>query len=200
MHSIKVNIPYWPPIEWIIKHLQYSELVCDPYETYTKGTILNKAFIINSNGTQTLSVPIQKRKLPLMSTSHLVYYEQWQQNHWRSLQSAYGNAPYWEYYQSALGSIYSTKCKTIFELNLAILDFINDTLKINWNIRIEPHSAAGLESNIHFPMKWTPEKGKDNYYYPQVFEYKHGFLKGHSIIDAIMCCGPMAMEVLVGKG
>jgi hypothetical protein len=200
MPSIKIKIPYWPPIEWIVGHLQYDELICAPYDTYTKGTILNKTFIINSNGTQYLSVPVIKSKHPLMSTSRIVYYEKWQQNHWRSLQSAYGNAPYWEYYENAIKSIYSLKYKTILELNLAILDFINGSLKINWNIIIDPNSEPGPESSTNFPLKWTPEQGKDDYYYPQIFEYKHGFLKGHSIFDAIMCCGPKTLELLEVKG
>ena len=58
------------------------------------------------------------------------YNENWQKNHWFSIQAAYNNAPFFEHYASFFQQFYTKKYDFLFDYNLAILNTILQILSI----------------------------------------------------------------------
>jgi hypothetical protein len=68
---------------------------------------------------QLLTVPVyQKHGQPIHDVR--IAGDQWRHRHWRTLNHAYGRAPYWPDWEPALAAIYKQQWRALAELNLAL--------------------------------------------------------------------------------
>lgn len=193
-----LEIQYFPSIAWCSALWKEREVFLDASEHYQKGGLRNKCFIAGPNGVQRLSIPLIKGKhqqTPIRDVK-ISYEEPWQRQHWRSIQAAYGNAPYFEHYSADIQRLYQREWEYLFDLNQEIIQIIL-CQKLKWP------GVIGLENDYSKPGEWP--RGMDGRNkiqmasplpYPQVFQERHGFLPGLSILDLFFCCGKTAGEVL----
>jgi len=201
-----LSTSFLPPVQWFSILWNHPAVVLEACEHFQKGTVRNRCRIAGPNGAQRLSVPLAKGKhqqMPIRDV-RIAYDEPWQRQHWRSIRTAYGNAPFFEHYADDLVIFFERRFEFLFDLNSELLTFF--LKKINWP------GELTLSSQYFLPGKW-PE-GEDfraafsgeavdwphNFTatrYPQVFEEKHGFLPHLSILDLLMCCGRQSGEVLM---
>lgn len=193
---------YLPPISTFWAVANSESIVLEVCENYQKKSTRNRSKILGTNGIEVLSVPLKRGKNSKMPIGEvqISYEDKWQGNHLHSFRSAYGNSPYFEYYFDPLREIINTKQDSLFKLNQKLFDFFVDAL--NLEIKIIPSEEyihAYQENdcdlrNIKFndPMinGYSPKK------YNQVFEEKHGFVAGISILDLLMCKGPESILYL----
>ncbi|MBN8676951.1 MAG: WbqC family protein [Chitinophagales bacterium] len=188
---------YFPSISWCMAVWQHRMVYLDAAEHYQKGGLRNKCFIAGPNGMQRLSIPLVKGKhqqTPIREV-RISYEEPWQRQHWRSIQAAYGNAPYFDHYGADIERIILGKREFLFDLNQEITDYIL-TRKLGWQ------GVFALEEQYYRPGSWP--KGQDGRKappltplpYPQVFQEKHGFISGLSVLDLLFCCGKTGRELL----
>ena len=176
------HIAYLPPLEWFALPEQDTTITLEAMEHYQKGSSRNRCLIAGSNGVQRLSIPLEKGKhqqTPIRSV-RIAYHDNWPLVHWRSIQSAYGNAPFFEYYADELNAIYTSKPEFLFDFNVALLTFVLKKAKWQRNILFSDAYAPTPPEPI---VPYTPKR------YPQVFEDRFGFQPGLSVLDALMCCG-----------
>ena len=86
---------YLPPVSWCAAAWNSEAIVVEACENYQKGSLRNRCFIAGPNGVQRLSIPLEKgkhRQMPIRDV-RIAYDEPWQRQHWRSISTAYGNAP-----------------------------------------------------------------------------------------------------------
>jgi hypothetical protein len=175
-------------------------------ENYTKRSFRNRAYIATANGILRLSIPLAKGKNERQAIREvqISYEEPWQQKHWTAICSAYGNAPFFEYYKDDLQPLFETKEASLFEYNKKILQTLFYVLDMHVDIQ---YSKAFLpidkENAYDFRNKINP---KANAYaldaqfkvvpYQQVFQEKTGFIPNLSILDLIFCKGPETMTIL----
>ncbi len=201
--KVLIELPYLPPVAWFAQIWEAEEVVLEACEHFQKGTYRNRCEIAGANGRQLLSVPLEKGKnaqMPIREV-RIAYHEKWQQVHWRSIQAAYGNAPFFEHYGPELAVFYEKYWATLFELNMALLQFL--LKKFRWPGQLG-FSESYLEkgsSNENWqdfrdqisPKNPPPEWLAQNRY-PQVFEDRHGFLPNLSALDLLFCWGKNVAE------
>ena len=149
-----------------------------------------------------LSVPVQKpyNQKP-MKEVQIDYRQTWMKDHWMSIQSAYGNAPFFEYYGETLSSILFGQHKFLFDLNWQLLEKILQLLKVKCTITFcenyvsDPGAdVVDLRSKIH------PRNGVNSYDFFKQIPYNQVFgniFAGTlSIIDLLFCEGPEAVAFL----
>ena len=125
----------------------------------------------------------------------------WVNAHWRTIQSAYGKAPFFDFYANYFReTIYSNSPKLI-DYNQQILTICLKLLKLSPKLSYSdnyienaPEGYMDCRSVIH------PKKNKGNLAdfqpksYTQIFG--KGFVPDLSIIDLLFCEGPNALEVI----
>lgn len=174
---------YLPPAGWMAAICAAQTVILEAHETYQKGGWRNRCVIAGPNGPQMLSIPLEKGKhqqTPVreVRTDNSV---NWQKIHWRSIKTAYGNAPFFEYYSDDLAVFFEKKTTFLFDFNLELLQFL--IKKFGWKNEI--HLSESYQGKIVLPSIDIPS-------YPQVFHEKHGFLPGLSSMDVLMCRGKNA--------
>ncbi|MEY4904324.1 MAG: hypothetical protein RLZZ292_2139, partial [Bacteroidota bacterium] len=112
---------------------------------------------------------------------------------WQSIRSAYGRAPYFEYYSDFFEPIFQKKHTYLFELNKELFLLLIKLLKIKTPIAFSetyikkdalPHSIVDGRNQSFSTETLSP--------YSQLFEDRHGFLPNLSVLDLLFCCGPEA--------
>lgn len=197
---------YWPPIAWLSALWPCKRAAIEACEHYQKGSWRNRCHIAGPNGPQRLSVPLEKGKHRQTAVREvkIAYDEPWQQQHWRSIRTAYGNAPYFEHYESDLAHFYEKRYTFLFDLNWDLLQFW--LRKTAWPGQLQTsqefygqgqwldgtdYRGAFSVSDAAYPEGFTPLP------YPQVFAEKHGFTANLSGLDLLMCVGKHSGEWLI---
>ena len=122
--SIILELQYLPSISFFTKLQEYDCVLLEAHENYSKGSYRNRCHIAAVNGLQRLSVPLKKGKNRQQNIREvqIAYDEAWQAQHWTAIQSAYGNAPFFEFYSEELQPFFRTKYQFLWDLNLALLN------------------------------------------------------------------------------
>jgi len=195
---------YFGCVNWINDLFQFSHVKIEQCEYYPKMSFRNRMVLAGANGLVQLSVPLQdgrNQKKPLKEV-RINAQEGWQKNHWRTIFSCYGKAPFFEYYQPWLENFYRKDFVFLWDMNLHILEWLQKMLSLTAELNFtEQYEKAYAEPFIDHRNKWLPnnfQKAADQIIYPQVFEQKIGFQKNLSVLDLLMCEGPMAKSIIKG--
>jgi WbqC-like protein family len=178
---IQRSIAYWPSVSWWQGIRAANTLELEAAEHYQKGGWRNRCVIAGPNGPQRLSIPLLKGKhqqTPIREV-RIAYNDNWPVQHWRSIRTAYGNAPLFEFFADDLALFYEKKPTFLFDFNTALITFVLQ--KMNWTGQVQ-YSTAYLG---HLPDQTLTSTIR----YPQVFEDRHGFLSDLSVLDVLMCTG-----------
>ncbi|MBX2889667.1 MAG: WbqC family protein [Saprospiraceae bacterium] len=201
-----LSIAYLPPIAWCAVAWQNDAVAIEAHENYQKGSLRNRCHIAGPNGVQRLSIPLAKGKhqqTPIRDV-RIAYDEPWQRHHWRSIQTAYGNAPFFEHYADHIAPFYERRYAFLFDYNLELLTFVLQK-KFGWagNFQFSetffsphqwPHGTDLRRLVLAEPAGGTSWLSPARY--PQVFEERSGFLPNLSVLDLLFCCGKRGGEVL----
>ncbi|NER15676.1 WbqC family protein [Spongiivirga citrea] len=178
---------------------QYEKITFEIHDNYQKQTYRNRMYIYGANGKQLLNIPIQHQSgIKVKYADVLISYaENWQKEHWKSLESAYRTSPFFEFYEDELQLLYEVKEEKLLNFNLKCHQFLVDNL---------PLETTALESD-HFEIDQNEEdyrhlvSAKKDFtpnqpIYTQVFANKHGFIPNLSVLDLLFNEGPNAVSYL----
>lgn len=197
--TIVLPATYLAPARYYSAIINSEKLIIDGHENFVKQTIRSRCEIYGANGKQLLSVPVEKRGNHIAAKDvKISYKEEWQKNHWRSLVSAYRNSAYFEYYVDEFEPYFSEKREFLFDLNMELFQVINNLLKVQLQIEFSEKYIADYKNDISdFRTEKTELPEIENYY--QLFEERHGFISGLSILDLLFNYGPDAKQFLLSK-
>jgi len=117
-----VPISYFPSIQYLQCVFRHSHIVLEAHENYQKQTFRNRTHILTANGVECLTVPVLRSNSKQLIRDVLIDNStRWYARHWRAIQSAYGKAPFFIYFQDAVHDILFQKHIYLFELNQNIL-------------------------------------------------------------------------------
>ncbi|MGD9329196.1 MAG: WbqC family protein [Cyclobacteriaceae bacterium] len=197
-----IELHYLPSIPYVAAWAYFDEVIIESKESYTKQSFRNRCQIRTANKIDDLIVPIQKgnSNVPVQEI-RIDQNQTWIKNHWRAIQSAYGNAPFFEHYKQDIEKILNNKPRFLFDLNLQFLELILKMIGLNKKIIFSqkyekkyPSVIQDLRSKIH------PKQLNDvlDFYNPQEYTQVFGnqFVKDLSVIDLIFCEGPNAINIL----
>ncbi len=207
MQSALLSIAYLAPIQYFTKLLSYEKVMIEQWENYQKQSYRNRCVIATANGLLTLSIPIErsKNRKCLIRDVKIEYRTNWQKIHFKAIESAYQNAPFYLYYIDDIAPFYNRKTIYLFDLNIALQETLLKSMNIHTNIVLTEDYVFNPEidtidyrNSIHPKDRMiVPDKLFKTKKYPQVFDGKFGFTPNMSIIDLLFSTGPDAKEFLI---
>jgi hypothetical protein len=203
---IVLEMQYLPAIQYFGLGWQNEEILLDIFENYQKQSYRNRCKIMTANGIHELVVPIKHaERKQILKDVQIDYSQKWATNHWRTICSAYGKAPFFEYYADSFATLFQQKFPFLWDLNLEILTICLEILGFPQSFQLSKQyiekanfgEIRDFRSFIH-PKKANLRSELAHFKpYQQVFG--KGFAPNLSIIDLIMCEGPNAVNFL-GEG
>lgn len=204
-----LELHYLPCIQYFSKLVHYPTVYIEQWENYQKGSYRNRCRIAGANGVLRLSIPLQQGKNEQQNIREvrIAYREPWQSQHWASIRSAYGNAPFFEFYADEIQPFYRQPYEYLFDFSWALLEKMMELLRIECSLKLTRQyetvpsgPVKGLRNAIHPKAhRRQPDPHFEPIAYPQVFMERHGFLPNLSILDLLFCTGPEAATLLEGS-
>ncbi|GGK66575.1 WbqC family protein [Rufibacter glacialis] len=196
------ELHYNPGILYFQKAFEAQEILLEAHEHYQKQSFRNRCHILTAQGIRPLSIPVVKgNSKTLVTELEIDYSQRWVDIHWRTLQSAYGNAPFFEYYADYLKAIYDSRPALLFQLNMDLFKIFGKFLKLNKPIQLTQTYVTTYEAPV---LDWRgelhPKKEPDNLRlmpYRQVFGKQ--FASNLSILDLLFNLGPEASTYLQNR-
>ena len=130
----------------------------------------------------------------------------WRHVHWNALLSAYGESPFFEYYQDDIRPFYEKKYEFLFDFNMETTEKMIELLDIRPKISITEAYIQSKElkeedeikdfRDVIRPKKPLPDAEFAPKRYYQVYGQKHGFQPNMSILDLLFNEGNEAIFYL----
>lgn len=191
---------YFSPISQYSEMMNANEIEFEMEDNFQKQSYRNRCYIYNSNGKQLLSIPVKhidkegrkKTKETLVENDF-----PWQDQHFKSLKSAYRTSPFFDFLEEEIAPIFNKKYKYLQDVNIDTFLFVKDTLQLEQRFKktTSYQTESGSEDfRILADRKHQPKKIVDRYI--QMFDDKHGFIPNLSILDLIFMEGPNALSYL----
>ena len=192
-------LPYFGNIEFFHVLMKSEEAIFEIWDTYPKQTFRNRTVILGANGPLNLSVPVIKPNGSKSKTCEIRidYTDDWQKNHIKSIESAYKNSPFYDYFDREIMALINSKEELLIDKNQKILEFVSKTFCIDTNTSISESYIK--DSNLHdYRQILSPKKKTDfkTHEYIQVFSDRFEFQNNLSILDLLFNEGPNAISFL----
>ena len=190
---------YFGPIQWYQK-LHRMPCILEQHDHFVKQTYRNRCVIATANGTQTLTVPIERydgTKCP-MRDIRISDHGNWRHLHWNALVSAYGETPFFEFYADDLRPFFEKRHTFLFDLNLDIMHTMCQLLDVRPQVQLSEHyivlpseddAVVDFREAIR-PKHPLPDADFNPTPYYQVRAQRYGFLPNLSILDLLFNEGP----------
>ena len=205
MRAILMNTAYFPPVQYMEQIKTCDEVLVEQFENYGKQSYRNRCDIMTANGVMTLSVPVAKGPSPktLVKDIAIDYSTNWQKLHFKGIESAYKNSPFYDYYIDNFLPVFERKEKYLLDLNTRLLAELLDLLRLPRPVRLTddyvpcPASAIDLRDTIHpKPSRRRAEAPLRAEPYHQTFADRYPFVPNLSVLDLLFNTGPDATAYL----
>ncbi len=195
-----IETAYLPPIQYLCKWVDRDEVYLEAAEHYQKGSYRNRCYLAGSHGPLCLSIPLKKGKNQGQSIREVQIDNStsWNKHHWRSIQTCYGKAPFFDHYAATLQPLYHSPPRFLFDWNLRLLYWLKEQFalqtEIKWTDSYRKQLPTGwLDLRNSISPKAHRNKSDPDFHpqpYPQLFSDKLGFLPNLSTLDLLFCLGP----------
>ena len=195
-----LSTTYFGPVQWYQKLYRAEHVEIEQWESFQKQTYRNRCLIATTNGIQALTIPVVRGTSPLIKDIRISDHGNWRHLHWNALQSAYGESPFFEYYQDDLLPFFEKRWSFLFDFNEEIRTKISELIDIQPNVSYtEGFSSSPSMRDFRMainPKHPEPDPGFVPKPYYQVYQQKHGFLPNLSVLDLLFNMGPESILYL----
>ena len=197
--EVLLSTTFFGPIQWYQKLYRAEHVVIEQWESFQKQTYRNRCLIATTQGIQALTVPVVRGETSLMKDIRISDHGNWRHLHWNALQSAYGESPFFEYYQDDILPFFTQRWDYLFDFNEAIRQKMCELIDISPQVSLtgsfQPKADHDFREAIN-PKHPAPDADFESRPYYQVYQQKHGFLPNLSILDLLMNTGPESILYL----
>ena len=196
--QLLIELQYLGTVGYFSKLFQAPNAIIEQHENYRKRSYRNRCHLMSANGILKLSIPLKKGKHEQLSIRKVEIdnSQNWQQLHWRGIQSAYGKSPFYEYYADELKVVFEEKHEYLFDFTWKLQVLIIELMQLDIDLSCsDTFSKTPPENVIDARNSILPNKKVDSIIfkkYNQVFEERYGFIENLSILDLLFCVGPEA--------
>lgn len=198
MNNILIYPTYFPSISHYIAMIHAKSVTFEVEDTFQKQTNRNRMYIYSPNGIQMLNIPVKHDSANCnFKDIKIDNQNNWQKNHFKSLEAAYKNSPFYEYFIDDLNPIFEKKHEFMLDLNFEVFELVNAALGIS--IPFEKTTEYLHEVTDKTDCRYLVNGKKDTTIiepYTQVFDTKHGFINNLSILDLLFNEGRFAVDYL----
>jgi hypothetical protein len=163
--------------------------VLDIHEHYIKQTLRSRYRIATANGIQTLSVPVNRKNHQAVKDIKIDRTKFNISQHRNALDTAYNKSPYYEYFTDDLHDIL-VKSDGIMDIQIHFMQWLSKLFPLSQpSLFSEQFTAYGPKhADLRVYFTESESEGTPLPYY-QVFQDRHGFLPGCSILDVLFNLG-----------
>ena len=160
MGTILLSTTYFGPVQWYQKLYRAEEVLIERCESFQKQTYRNRCHIATTTGIQALTVPIERQftvyslqftddyskcreglanispvnckpsTVNTIKDLRISDHGNWRHLHWNALKSAYGESPFFDYYQDDIRPFFEQRWDFLFDFNEAIREKMCELLDI----------------------------------------------------------------------
>ena len=192
--EVLLSTTYFGPVQWYQKLHRAEHVQIERWESFQKQTYRNRCLIATTQGIQALTVPVVRGETSLIKDLRISDHGNWRHLHWNALQSAYGESPFFEYYQDDIHPFFQNRWEFLLDFNEAIrekmCELIDIQPQVSYTEQWVEHSASLDYREAINPKRPAPDADFVSKPYYQVYQQKHGFLSNLSILDLLFNLGP----------
>lgn len=206
MNAALIELHYLPSLEYFCALRAFDRVIIEKHEHFVKQSYRNRCHVLTAQGTFSLTVPLRDKRndLPMYAVK-IDYTQKWQNNHWRTIESAYRNAPFFEFYAEELQHIIYKGHETLYSLNSELLSFClrssHMNVSLSESVAYEKIPANGILDLRGYINAKKPYSERNLYHpipYYQVFG--NAFASNLSILDLLFCMGPQTLNIINNSG
>ncbi len=200
-NSIIIELHYLPCIEYFGYLSKYKTVFIEKHEHYVKQSYRNRCSIRGANKIEDLIVPVKHKGKQLITDIEIDYHQKWLGTHTRAIMSAYGKAPFYEYFNEEFLNILRKRHKWLFDLNLELLTICLKLLRMEFEIKftddfdkLPKNDQIDVRGLIHPKRKDYEQTNYISFEYSQVFG--NNFVGNLSVIDLLFCTGSQSLDIV----
>lgn len=195
---ILVSTAYFPNLNYLAQLVNADEVRMEKQEHFIKQTYRNRCDVLTANGKLSLSIPLVKlTDKERIDSKRISYAENWQQQHWRTISSAYKNSPYFDFFEDEFRPFYETQFEYLFDFNLQIIQALLKVLRIKKEIAFTATYQSNPEGITDLrTLSSLKQQASNAAPYYQVFSDRYGFVSGLSSMDALFNTGLETRQLL----
>jgi len=200
LNRIAIDLQYLPTLEFFAAIYGADEVLLFPNDLYQRQSFMNRTRILLANKVENLSVPIQGRrpKIPI-SQVKIDYSQKWQAIHLRGIQSAYGKAPFFEYFYPYFEQALMRKEESLWSLNVKLLTICLKLLRLPVKLNlVEGREIQEGYLDIRGQIEPKRPFSERSYYQPYSYFQLFGvnFEPNLSILDLLFCMGAESGDII----
>ena len=197
MRSILLSTTYFGPVQWYQKLHRADAVLMERWESFQKQTYRNRCLIATTQGIQALTVPVERSSEGCIKDLRISDHGNWRHLHWNALQSAYGESPFFEYYQDDIRPFFQKRWTFLLDFNEEIRAKMCELIDIQPQVTYsteyvadsKPMGIDDFRTAIN-PKHPAQDDDFETKTYSQVYQMKHGFLSNLSVLDLLFNMGP----------
>ena len=181
MTTALLSSAYCAPVQWYQKLNRYDAVVVEQYDNFLKQTYRNRCIIATANGTQALTIPVEKG-----DTDKCLI---------RDVRIS-------DHYVDDLRPFYEQRFAFLLDFNMQMTAKLCELLDITPNISLSEEYVKDVESGVDDfrevirPKHPMPDADFIPKPYYQVYAQRHGFIPNLSILDLLFNMGNEALFYL----
>lgn len=195
-----IEIHYLPSLEYMSILLQNPSLLFEVEENFPKQTYRNRCLILGANGVERLSVPVVHLSGEKTKTkdTKIDYSQNWVKQHQGAIQAAYGNAPYYEYFEPYLSQIFAKKRFFLVDLNIDLLSFVYRILDEPFDYEVTHDFGICDGASEYDQISAKKDWQERSYYQYRAYRQCFGkqFVPNLSVLDLLMNHGKESLNFL----
>ncbi|MEP1035416.1 WbqC family protein [Ekhidna sp.] len=198
MSRIVIEPHYLGSLEYFALLSRYDEICLEIHDSFPKQTYRNRAYFLTSNKIQPLIVPVTYSNGTKTKDVLINYSQRWIKDHWGAFYSAYGKAPFFEYFNDDFKSIWDKKPKHLIDLNLELIKMCFKILQVNIKLTFTAEFVKKQENDFRNTINPKKPFSDRKIYKPSPYSQLFGntFVPNLSIVDLIICEGPNSAQIL----
>ena len=197
-----LSTTYFGPVQWYQKLYRSEEVQIEQWESFQKQTFRNRCMIATTQGILALTIPVEHegRQTAIIKDIRISSHGNWRHLHWNALVSAYGESPFFEYYQDDIRPFFEREWTFLLDFNEEIRQKVCELIDIQPKVSFTSAFSAETDATDYRiairPKHALPDADFIAKPYYQVYQQRHGFLPNLSILDLLFNMGPESIFYL----
>jgi hypothetical protein len=192
--DILLSTAYFPAVAYMSCFALAEKVTIEKHENYHKQSFRNRMELLSANGKLSLNVPVKHNQGNVLNIveARINFSEKWQMQHIRAIQSAYSQAPYYEFFAEDYLHIIKNAPEHLFELNMTILKKLIEDFDVRNKPLFSDSYVNEKKGVIDLRNIIEPKTAYSFDYlspYQQVFSEKFSFISNLSALDLLFNVG-----------
>lgn len=198
---VLIEIQCFGIVSFWVNLIHSKHVLFEQHEHFQKTGYRNRYQVLGANGVITLSIPVigGRETRNLTREVRIDNTQNFQKNHWKTLESCYNKSPFFFHYAPVLQPIFQKKYELLWDFNMEVFEWVVQQLKLPLQ------HAATASYNEHVPSSFVMDcrgifktSARNNFFHSPYYQvFNGGFQQNLSILDILFNLGPETSSYLL---